>query len=85
MKEGDRYYYTGDMANASDFGVITKITSDKWGTRFWGKLDDGREQKAVTILVFEKGVGQRFKTIEQYNQERAEQFKKMEEILTKKK
>jgi len=84
MNIGDRYYYTGDQANVSDFGTITKLENDKWGSFFFGKLDDGREQKRIHLIAFEKGVGQRFKTIEQYNQEREIAFKRLEQFISKK-
>lgn len=31
---GTEIFYTGDMANASDNGTVTKITTDRWGTRY---------------------------------------------------
>jgi hypothetical protein len=83
IKKGDRYYYTGDMANVSDFGTITEIISDKWGNFFSGKLDDGRIQRRVYLLMFQKGAGQRFKTMTQYNSERDASIKSMEKYLTK--
>lgn len=74
---GNRYYYTGDQANSSDFGIITELSKNKWGEFFSGKLDDGRIQKSVYLLAFNKGPGQRFKTIDQYNEEREESLKNL--------
>lgn len=79
MEIGDRYYYTGDQANIEDFGTITNIISDKWGMRFEGRLDDGRIQRGVHIIVFDKGPGQRFKSMEQYNQEREAALEKFKQ------
>ena len=80
MERGDRYFYTGDMANISDFGIITAIYQDKWGSFADGKLNDGREQKRLYVSMFSKGPGQRFIPIEQYEEDRKEQTKIIREF-----
>ncbi len=47
---GTRIYYGGDMANQSDFGVITKHHSDQWGQYVDTLLDDGRKQHLPICL-----------------------------------
>ena len=67
LKIGDKFYYTGDMANHAGFGVITA----RHNQFIDAKLDDGRVLKGIYTAMFEEGSGQRFKLIDQYNAERA--------------
>ncbi|HXU25585.1 MAG TPA: hypothetical protein VN698_00020 [Bacteroidia bacterium] len=78
LKIGQKIYYTGDMANASDFGIITEVFEPTKYT-YWMykiKFDSGKERK-VEAYGFNKSPGQRFKTIEQYNQEREAAMEKL--------
>src|SRR5437870_33655 len=56
-------YYTGDMANVSDCGTITKNDSPtaSWRKRGY-QADDGREIRALSTLHFQPGPGRRFWT-----------------------
>jgi hypothetical protein len=79
LQAGDRFYYTGDMANGASFGTITKRIEDpKWGLRYDAEFDDERFEgddktsHAIFPLSFAFGPGQRFKTIAQYESERRE-------------
>lgn len=61
LKVGARYYYTGDMANASGMGVIVEMSPDVgWGVDFTGILNDGRCQLGLTQRDFNPGIGTRF-------------------------
>ncbi len=59
---GDRVYYTGDMANASGFGVIIKKRpADRFAPVSYDiHLDDERVFKGVYHLSFETSPGRRF-------------------------
>jgi hypothetical protein len=75
LKEGQRFFYTGDMANCSTFGTILDVQNTKYGLNYHVEFDNERfdGDSRFDILYeysFDKGVGQRFKTIEQFNQER---------------
>ena len=75
LKKGQRFYYTGDRANRSTFGTITGIKDHgKFGYSYIVKYDDQRFKGDTKIGYVESrsfsiGPGQRFKTIEQYNEE----------------
>jgi len=63
LQEGVRIYYTGDMANSSDHGVITKRhpIDPKWGYRKVDiLLDDGRIQRGIHCTNFQPAPGRRF-------------------------
>ena len=70
LEKNTAIYYGGDMANQSDFGVITGVESDRWGTHYNITLDDGREIKRLPQCAFSdeyKGHGgTRFVTKEAY-------------------
>lgn len=70
---GTRIYYTGDMANASDHGMIT---AERPANRFAPlsydiTLDDGRTFKGVWAIAFDPGPGRRFWTDAEYEADRA--------------
>ena len=78
LQPGQKFYYTGDQANNSSFGeIIEQIPATKY-TQFSYKVryEDGRES-TIMHQAFSPSIGQRFKTIEQYNEERE---KKMEQF-----
>jgi hypothetical protein len=78
LQPGQRFYYTGDQANNSSFGeIVEQISATKY-TQFSYKIkfEDGRES-VIMHQSFSPSIGQRFKTIEQYNEERAN---KMEQL-----
>lgn len=79
LEKGQRFYYTGDAANQSGFGVIDGIKDDNYHIKF----DDGRPWAWVANYVWDKSPGQRFMTIEQYNEERSERDVKMQEFIHK--
>ncbi len=82
---GTRIYYGGDMANQSDFGVITKHRSDKFGQFVDTKLDDGRVQRSLPLCVFSpvyKGHGgTRFVTEKAYKEYRQQHLQNMQERM----
>jgi len=80
MKTGTRIYYTGDMANVSDFGAITRIIeADKFAPlRYDIKMDDGRVFRQVYDLSFAPGAGRRFMTEAEYLADRAIKISQME-------
>ncbi len=57
---GTRIYYTGDMANSEDYGVIVSYTPPgKWSDNIKIRLDDGRIFN-VSSPAFIPGPGRRF-------------------------
>jgi hypothetical protein len=84
MKIGDHIFYTGDMTNWEDWGEITDIKDDNWGLRYTVTLKDGRVFRDLYPAMFEKSVGQRFKTENQVKQEQAEYLKRLERLYGKK-
>lgn len=77
LNVNDRFYYTGDMANSSSFGTITEVlqptkyTPLQYRVTFDNARFEGDKQTSVVYaLLFNKGVGQRFKPIDQYNTEK---------------
>ena len=78
LQTGDRIYYTGDMANGESFGTIPdRIEDPKWGLKYNVEFDDerfdgdDRTSRGVMPASFITGPGQRFKTMDQYETERA--------------
>lgn len=80
LRVGDRFYYTGDMANRSSFGtIVARIEDPKWGLRYSVEFDDdGRTSHSIMPASFTFGPGQRFKTMSQYDAERAEATERFE-------
>ena len=70
LQPGTRIYYTGDMANSEDHGVITKRYNDRWGDFVDITLDDGREFRGVYVIAFEPGPGRRFMLEEEWQEQR---------------
>ena len=50
---GMEIYYTGDMANSSDFGVITEVKTTQYGTDYHVKLEDGRAMWISSLCFHE--------------------------------
>lgn len=73
LQPGQRFYYTGDQANVSGFGTITEVLAATKYTQMSYRclFDDGRGERVIMHQAFSPSIGQRFKTIEQYNEERA--------------
>ena len=84
MKIGERIFYTGDMANPEGWGKISDIKDDEWGIRYTITLKDGRVERELYPAMFEKSVGQRFKTENQVKQEQAERLRRFERLYGKK-
>lgn len=80
LNVGQKIFYTGDMANQEGFGVIESIEpANKWhGECYNIKMEDGREWNKVQPVQFFKSPGQRFMTIEQYEQDRKERLERFE-------
>jgi len=85
LSVGQRFHYTGDMANNPDDGVIMEVLEPTTYTqlRYRCQMDSGID-KIVEALSFEKSIGQRFKTIEQVEEEKQEKRRQMEEFFSKK-
>lgn len=85
MKMGDKIYFTGDMANVPDFGFITGVIEPSKfnGLSYTIALNDGRIFRMVSELSFVKGVGQRFKTMEQYREEQRVAMEKLRQFAAK--
>lgn len=76
LQVGDRFFYTGDMANAATWGTVLARIEDKWGLHYSVVYDDcrfegdTRTSARVEVYGFYPAPGQRFKTEQQYNEER---------------
>lgn len=55
VKAGDRIFYTGDMANDSDWATVVKVWSDGFGEHVDLQYDSGR-----TTRVSPSQVGERY-------------------------
>lgn len=82
LQIGQKFYYTGDQANSSDFGEIIEIheRTNYTQVRYLCKFESGKE-RIVEAMSFNKGIGQRFKTIEQYNEEREKHNNALLEVM----
>ena len=74
--KGTRIYYTGDVANIEDFGHVSKLYSDRWGTWMTIRLDDGRTFQGISSNNF-AGPGRRFMTEKEYEAVRKERIEKL--------
>lgn len=84
---GSKIYYTGDMANQPYFAKVVEIREDSWGTKFLLEEVENGEKHWIEAISFSESPGQRFKTMQQYNDEREEQmaeFKRTMERLNSK-
>ena len=61
LEVGTEIYYTGDRANASDYGYIGQIDSSRWGTNITIQLNEGG-RFVVPPTAFAPGPGRRFYT-----------------------
>lgn len=52
LTAGTRIYYTGDMANLSGEGVVSKVIADRSGAFYDITLDDGRVFRFVMHVAF---------------------------------
>jgi len=86
LKKGVRIFYNGDMANEEGLGIITKQTTDEWGTHVDIKMDDGREFN-VSIVIFSDEYlghgGTRFVTEEAYKKYRQRVIERLEKEMQK--
>jgi hypothetical protein len=83
VKEGTRIYYSGDMANCGDFGVVKRAYSDKWGAFFDIHLDDGRSIKGLHQISFNPGPGRRFMAFAEYQEDRQKKLLELQKIVRK--
>lgn len=82
LTAGTAIYYTGDMANQSDFGVITKAEGDNASI----KLDDGREMIIMSWSIkneYNGSCATRFVTRRAYDAYRTEQLARLQASLGK--
>lgn len=81
---GQKFYYTGDMANDSDFGEITEVhPPTKYTQLRYTVLFDSGKTRIVDHFAFNVSPGQRFKTIEQYNRENADKTQYLNNLFQK--
>ena len=80
---GDRIYYTGDMANIEDEGIIIKRhEADNYApVNYDIHLNDGREFRRVYHLSFAAGSGRRFWLLSEYKADRAQKMREFQEHL----
>lgn len=75
---GTSIYYTGDMANASGFGIVSRVLSDKWGRFVDIAMHDGREKVRIPVSMignkYEGHCGTRFVTREAYEAWRSDRI-----------
>lgn len=76
LTAGTKIYYTGDIANQSEFGEVTRQYTDKWGQWVDIVLDDGRECLGISPSNF-NGIGSRFQLRSEYDRERQEKIAAM--------
>ncbi len=88
LKVGQKIYYTGDMANGDSFGEIIKVeTISIYPVTYTIKYEEERFEgdtkisKCILPSSFEKSPGQRFKTIEQYEEERTEKLERYKDYI----
>lgn len=77
LEAGVKIYYSGDMANSEDEGVIERIYADKWGKHIVLDLDERDTLTHITPANFEPGPGRRFITQERFHQEHEAAIAKM--------
>jgi hypothetical protein len=82
---GDEIYYTGDMANMPDTGIIVKVRPPtKYGPLSYDiHLYDGRDFKGVAWLSFEPGPGTRFYLLREWKQEQARKLQELKDTYLK--
>jgi hypothetical protein len=80
---GDRIYYTGDMANIPDEGIIIKrYDRDSYNPISYDiRLDDGRIQKRIWHNHFDNSPGRRFWLLSEWQAEREKQLTAMRERM----
>lgn len=88
LKKGTRIYYNGDMANEEGLGTIVEQKTDKWGTHVNIKMDDGRDIKGLSIVMFSDEYlghgGTRFVTEEAYKKFRQAAIERVKKSLAQK-
>jgi len=72
LAPGDRFYYTGDMANEEGEGTIAAVINNEWGTNYRCVFDDpARTPFVVTPAAFVPGPGRRFWPLREWEEDRA--------------
>ena len=79
MKIGTEIYYTGDMANHEDYGVIININPpDRWGGETYDiKLNDGRVWRGIYKNSFANGPGKRFWLADEWDADKKRRISEM--------
>jgi proteasome lid subunit RPN8/RPN11 len=82
---GDRIYYTGDQANESSEGIITKLVpATKYNPFGYNiHLDNGHEFKIVSPLSFEPSPGRRFWLLSEWKEKRQKDLEAFKQRITK--
>lgn len=83
LKVGTKVFYTGDMANSEDLGVIVK---EREATLYGPvavdiRLDDGREIKGIGKHMFDPGIGRRFWPLDEWMAERKVKIQAMQDRM----
>jgi hypothetical protein len=71
LSAGDRFYYTGDMANQEGEGTIEAVSVNEWGVNYRLAFDDARGLSSVTPAAFVAGPGRRFWPLWEWQEDRA--------------
>jgi hypothetical protein len=76
ISEGVRLYYTGDMANHSGFGTVSKAWFDpKWGYHnIEVTMDDGRPNFCIELSGLQPGPGRHFWLASDYEADRQQRI-----------
>lgn len=84
LEVGQKFYYTGDMGNNPDQGEIIEVLEPTKYTqlRYRCKMTSGKE-KIIEAIGFHKSIGQRFKTVEQVEEERQDKIRQMQQYYGK--
>ena len=69
-QQGDRFYYTGDMANQEGQGTIEAVIVNESGVNYRLAFDDKRGLSSVTPASFEPGSGRRFWPLDEWIEDR---------------
>ena len=84
---GTKIYYTGDMANLPADGEIVKVHGNPFYPILYDiSLDNGVEKRIarnISPVHLEKSPGRRFIIMSEYEEERNERIKQLQEMRTR--
>lgn len=82
-KVGERIYYTGDMANQPDWGIVTRWGFDGWGQSADLAMDSGKTIRQLSVASFQRTPGARFVFEDAWKSERAQAIRNFEEAVAR--